>query len=219
MQLLINSPLLGRSFRLDAVVTTVDAVHGARALDEHEEALKQAAMADRLVVTKSDVTDPGPLEARLRAINPGGAIHRVVMGDIDPALLFGAADVALSDPAKWLGPIDDASVHRYHHARDAIDAFCLRAETPLDWRELQRWLTRVRVREADRLLRVKGIVNVEGEAGPVVIHGVHHVFHPPVALASWPDADRTTRIVVIARGLDRARLEREWAEFLSAVRV
>ena len=210
MQLLINSPLLGRSFRLDAVVTAVDAVHGARSLDEHEEAVKQAAMADRLVVTKSDLADPSPLEERLRAINPGAAIHRVVMGEIDPALLFGAGDVALKDPAKWLGPIE----HLHHHGRDAIDALCLRAQAPLDWRELQRFLTRIRVREADRLLRVKGIVNVEGEKGPVVIHGVHHVFHPPVALAAWPDADRTTRIVVIARGLDRARLEKEWAEFI-----
>jgi G3E family GTPase len=215
MQLLISSQLLGRSFRLDAVVTTVDAVHGARALDEHEEAVKQAAMADRLIVTKSDLADPAPLEERLRAINPGAAIHRVVMGDIDPALLFGAGDVALKHPAKWLGPLD----HLHHHGRDAIDAFSLHADTVLDWRELQRWLTRIRVREADRLLRVKGIVNVAGEAGPVVIHGVHHVFHPPVALAEWPDADRSTRIVVIARGLDRARLEREWMEFLQAAHV
>jgi G3E family GTPase len=215
MQLLINSPLLGRSFRLDAAVATVDAVHGMHALDEHEEAVKQAAIADRLVITKCDLADPVPFEARLRAINPSAAIHRAVMGEIDPALLFGAGDAALKDPVGWLGPI----AHLHHHGRDAIEAFCLRANTPLDWREFQSLLTRIKVREADHLLRVKGIVAVAGEAGPVVIHGVHHVFHPPVGLARWPDADHTTRIVVIARGLDRARLEKEWAEFIAPARL
>ena len=215
MQLLIASPLFARSLRLDAVVATVDAVHGMRALDEHEEAVKQAAIADRIVITKSDLADPAPLEARLAVLNPGAPIFRAVMGAIDPELLFGAGDVALRDPVKWLGPI----AHMHHHGRDAVEAFCLTSDRPLDWREFQRWLTRLKVREADQLLRVKGLVSVVGEDGPVVIHGVHHVFHPPVRLARWPDADRTTRIVVIARRLDRARVEKEWAEFLQGVHV
>jgi G3E family GTPase len=214
MQLLIGSPLFARSLRLDTVVATVDAVHGMRALDEHEEAVKQAAIADRIVVTKSDLADPAPLEARLKAINPGAAVFRAVMGEIDPALLFGAGDASLADPARWLGPIA-----HLHHGRDAVEAFCLTADTPLDWRALQRWLTRLKVRETDHLLRVKGLIHVAGEAGPIVIHGVHHVFHPPVALPRWPDADHTTRIVVIARGLDRARVEKEWADFLQGVQV
>jgi G3E family GTPase len=213
MQLLIGSPLFARSLRLDTVVATVDAVHGMRALGEHEEAIKQAAVADRIVVTKTDLTDPTPLEARLAQINPGARIFHAVMGEIDPGLLFGAGDAALRDPVKWLGPI----AHLHHHGRDAIEAFCLTADAPLDWREFQRWLTRLKVREADHLLRVKGLVNVAGEAGPIVIHGVHHVFHPPVGLPRWPDGDRATRIVVIARGLDRARAETEWAEFINKV--
>jgi len=215
MQLLIASPLFARSFRLDAVVATVDAVHGMRGLDEHEEAVKQAAIADRIVITKTDLADPAALEARLAALNPGASIFRAVMGEIDPEVLFGAGDAALRDPAKWLGPI----AHLHHHGRDRIEAFCLRANSPLVWREFQRFLTRLKVREADHLLRVKGLIHVAGEDGPVVIHGVHHVFHPPVELPYWPDADRTTRIVVIARGLDQARVEKEWQEFIAPARA
>jgi G3E family GTPase len=215
MQLLIASPLFARSFRLDAVVATVDAVHGMRTLDEHEEAVKQAAIADRIVITKTDLADAAPLEARLKDLNPGAPIFHAVMGEIDPAVLFGAGEAALRDPAKWLGPI----AHLHHHGRDEIESFCLRTNAALDWREFQRWLTRLKVREADHLLRVKGLVKVAGEDGPIVIHGVHHVFHPPVELPRWPDADHTTRIVVIARGLDRARVEKEWAEFIAPARA
>jgi G3E family GTPase len=219
MQLLIASPLFARSLRLDAVVATADAVHGLRALEEHEEAVKQAAIADRIVVTKCDLADPAPLEERLKALNPGAALFRAVMGEIDPELLFGAGDAALRDPAQWLGPIAVPQAHLHHHGRNAVDAFALTADAPLDWREFQHWLTRLKVRESDHLLRVKGLVNVAGEDGPVVIHGVHHVFHPAVRLPRWPDADRTTRIVVIARGLDRAQVEREWAEFIAPARA
>jgi G3E family GTPase len=215
MQLLIASPLFARSLRLDAVVATVDAVHGQRALDEHEEAVKQAAIADRIVITKSDLADPAPLEARLKELNPGATLFRAVMGAIDPGLLFGVGDAALRDPDRWLGPIADPHVHLHHHGRDAVEAFALKADAPLDWRAFQRWLTRLKVRESDHLLRVKGLVDVAGEDGPVVIHGVHHVFHPAVRLPRWPDADRTTRIVIIARGLDRARVEREWTAFIA----
>ena len=211
MQLLLNSPLIGRSFRLDAVVATVDAVHGMRALDEHEEAIKQAAIADRIVITKTDLADPEPLVARLRALNPGAALFQVVMGEIDPDLLFGVGEVALRDPVRWLGPI----AHLHHHGRDDVDAFCLTSDQPLDWREFQRWLTRIKVREADRLLRVKGMVDVVGEDGPVIVHGVHHVFHPPVKLDRWPEGDRATKLVFITRGLDRAGIEAEWRAFIA----
>jgi len=216
MQLLLNSPRIERSFRLDAVVATIDAVLGQRALDEHEEAVKQAAIADRIVLTKTDLAPVDAVDrllARLGDLNPGAPVFRVVMGEIDPALLFGAGDAAMRDPVRWLGPI----AHLHHHGRDEVASFCLSAASPLDWREFQRWLTRIKVREADRLLRVKGLVNVRGEDGPVVIHGVHHVFHPPVRLAKWPDDDRSTRIVFIARGLDRTNVEGEWRAFLSGV--
>jgi G3E family GTPase len=94
-------------------------------------------------------------------------------------------------------------VHR-HDA--AIDAFCLAFAAPVDWLAVHHWLAALRHAHGDKLLRVKGILNLAGEEAPVVIHGVQHIFHPPVRLPAWPDEDRRSRIVFITRGLDRATI-------------
>ncbi|MBC7800491.1 MAG: GTP-binding protein [Gemmatimonadaceae bacterium] len=217
-QLLLNNPLVSHHLRLDAIVATVDAVHGHRQLDEHPEAVKQAAMADRLLLTKVDIADPADadrLQRRLDRLNPAAALHRCVNGNIAPALLFGAG---LFDPGRspdvlrWLREeAYGASSHRTHgHASnhdDAIAAFCLTFDTPLDWVAVQEWLSRLRRDRGEGLLRVKGVLDLAGEAMPVAIHGVHHVFHPPVLLAGWPDAPRRSRIVFITRGVNRAEIE------------
>ena len=217
MQLLLGNPMLGRSVRLDTVVATVDALHGLATLDAEDEAVKQAALADRLVLTKTDLASEADTErvrARLAALNPGAALFSAVQGAIAPEHLFGAglADAGARDPRGWLGPVADG--HRDAQGEE-VQAFCLTADAALDWRALSQFLTRLRVGAADRLLRVKGLVDVAGEDGPVAIHGVHHVFHPPVRLAAWPDSDRRTRIVVIGRKLDRARIEADWQAFLA----
>ena len=297
VQMLLNNPLVSHFARLDAVVTTVDAVNAGRQLDEHPQAIKQVAIADRLLLTKTDLADGAVTAERLAAINPGAAIVRVVGGDIAPDLLFGAA---LFDPAgksldvqRWLneaayqdrdarfhadraglardglardglahdgrahdgqrhgngrhgngrhddGPHDDGlhddglaagsghgdhdhgaghpghSDHAHHagHAHgDGIDAFCLTFAEPLDWDAVSGWLATLRGERGPDLLRVKGILHLREEAGPVVIHGVHHVFHPPVRLDGWPDADRRSRIVFITRDLPRAEIEAAAARF------
>jgi G3E family GTPase len=219
VQLLLNNPLLSRFVRLDAVATTVDAVHGADQLDRGEEPVKQAAIADRLLITKADLVEPGAVEAlrrRLRRLNPGARLHTVPHGEIDPSELFGAG---LFDPARkapdvraWIDERAYERDHHHHHhhhgAHDArIRAFCLIFDEPLDWGALSDWLARLRRWHGEHLLRVKGILNLHGEDAPVAIHGVHHVFHPPVQLRAWPDGDRRSRIVFITRDLDRAAVE------------
>lgn len=213
-QLLLNNPLVSHFLRLDAIIATADAVHGARQLDEHPEAVKQAAMADRLLLTKTDIADPAATDAlrqRLEALNPGAAMHAPVLGEIAPDLLFGAG---LFDPerspdvCRWLREEAYAEAKPHRHGHDAaIAAFCLTFDGPLDWGAVQGWLARLRGERGESLLRVKGVLNLAGEAAPVAIHGVHHVFHPPVLLAGWPDADRRSRIVFITRGLGRAEIE------------
>jgi G3E family GTPase len=219
VQLLLNNPLLSHFVRLDTVVTTVDAVHGDRQLDEHAEAVKQAAVADRLLLTKIDLAAEetvAPLRARLARLNPGATISAVRDGEIEPDRLFGAA---LFDPARktpdvrrWLN--EEAYEHHQHdhsaaHDHD-IDSFCMIFEQKLDWMAVSEWLARLRRSRGENLLRVKGILNLAGEAAPVAIHGVHHVFHPPVLLNSWVDDDRRSRIVFITRGLARAEVEESW---------
>ncbi len=211
LQLLLNNPLVGRFVRLDAVVATVDAANGMRQLDEHATAVKQVALADRLLVTKPDLADPVPLEERLRALNPAAPIARVAHGEIAPGLLFGAGPVdpaaRTADARRWL---NEAAYEGESHAA-GIRAFCLAFAAPLDWMAVNRWLTAIRTERGDDLLRVKGILNLRDEDGPVVIHGVHHIFHPPVRLEAWPDDDRRSRIVFITRDLALHELKAAFA--------
>ncbi len=224
LQLLLNTPMISHDYRLDGVVATVDALNGARQLDEHREAVKQAAVADRLLISKTDIADVATsarLRARLEDLNPGAPLYEVVQGDIDPALLF---DAGPFDPAgksdrvqAWL----NAEAHGGHDAHDHRDpsrhddhiaSFCLTFDTPLDWDRFNRWLMAVRASWGDRLLRVKGVLDIAGESRPLVVHGVHRTFHPPTLLARWPDADRRSRLVFITRDLDRAAVEASWME-------
>ena len=229
VQLLLNNPMVSHFLRLDTVVTTVDAANAIHQLDHQYEAVKQVALADRLLITKCDlVSNIAALDQRLRQINPGVRIERVLHGEIDPEGLFGAA---LIDPEKkaidvtrWLNeqafagsrePAHEHHDHTHqshdHHSHDTgITSFVVSFDEPVDWMTVSQWLAYLRGARGEDLLRVKGILNLRDEPTPVVIHGVHHVFHPPVALAKWPDADRRSRIVFITRGIARQEVLALW---------
>ncbi|MCA3288688.1 MAG: GTP-binding protein [Roseomonas sp.] len=231
LQTLMSDPVALRSFRLDGVVTVVDAVVGTATLDSQIEAVKQAAVADRLIISKTDISGAdqiSAIEARLHALNPGAPIRRVVAGDVAPDFLFGTGgfDPAskIADVANWLAA---EAAHHHHHVHhhdpnrhDArIQAFGLSFAEPLPWEGLASWLEMLAITRGASILRMKGILNLEGEDRPVVLHGVQHVFHPPERLAAWPAGhDRQSRLVFILRDLDRAVVEEGLAAFLQAAR-
>jgi G3E family GTPase len=221
---LVADPQLQALYRLDAVIATVDAVNGMATLDEHGEAVKQAAVADRILLTKTDLVDDAAqaaLRARLATLNPAAPVIAVRDGMVDPASLF---DVGLWDPAsksddvrRWLAEEAYADDHHHHHHGhdhhhdvnrhgDGIRATCLTFDRPLDPLAFDRWLGLLTMFRGADLLRVKGIVNLDGHDAPVVIHGVQHLFHPPVELERWPSADRRTRMVFITRNIDPEEL-------------
>ena len=230
---LMSDPIVAERYMLDGVVTTVDAVNGAGTLDRHIEALKQAAVADRLIVTKADLAEAAglaALESRLAAINPGAAIMRAAQGAIDPAALFG---LGLFDPQaksievrRWLRDEQIVAAHDHHHDHEAPDvnrhdarirAFCITRERPMSWAALSGWLDALASMRGDDLLRVKAIVALADRPDqPVVLHGVQHLFHPPVLLPAWPSEDRRTRIVFITRDLPQATIEETLAAFEEA---
>jgi G3E family GTPase len=229
IQLLLNNPLVSHFLRLDTVVTTVDAANAMHQLDHQFEAVKQVALADRLLITKSDlVSNVDTLVQRLRRLNPGARIESVMHGAIDPADLFGAGLVdpekKAVDVARWLNEQafassgDPAHAHHdhtnhshAHHGHDTgIASFVIAFDEPLDWMVVSNWLAYLRSARGADLLRVKGILNLRDEPVPIVIHGVHHVFHPPVALREWPDSDRRSRIVFITRGIAREEVLALW---------
>ncbi|WP_207537199.1 CobW family GTP-binding protein [Sabulicella rubraurantiaca] len=216
LQTLMSDPLLRRDFTLDALVTLVDAAHGVATLDAQEEARRQVAVADRLVLTKTDlVTDTAALEARLRALNPVAPILR---NDAPAEAIFAPAGPGRDLP--W-SP-GDVHHHRHHHHdpnRHGADirALCLRFDQPLRWEGLASWLEMMAMTQGERMLRLKAVLNLEGEEGPVALHGVRHLFDTPRRLPAWPDGDdRSSRLVLILRGLDPEVAEAGLRAFLEA---
>jgi G3E family GTPase len=232
---LMQDSLLSEFYRLDGVIATVDAVNGMDQLNRQSESVKQAAVADRIVLTKTDLAgDTAALEQRLRDLNPAAPIIRVAQGRVDPAILF---DAGLYNPSsktldvqRWLheeayaehAAHEHGAHHGHDHAHvalnrnrhdDHIHAFCLRYETPLDWAKFVDWIEMLISLHGANLLRIKGILNVAGNDGPVAVHGVQHLFHPPVDLGAWPDADRASRLVFITRDIEQATLTKGLAAF------
>ena len=184
---------IAERLRLESVIATVDAAAGAATLDAHPQSVKQAALADCIVLTKTDLADPAAsgLAARLESLNPGAPKINALKGAVDASVLF---------QRRKAFP-ENGDSHHFHS--DGIETFCLRREKPLHAVTLALFLQVIAEHCGPRLLRLKGLVDVvESPGRPAVIHGVQHVFHPPAWLDAWPDEDRSTRIVVIAQGLD-----------------
>ena len=212
---LMSEMLVLGVFRLDGIVTVVDAVNGMATLDRQPEAVKQAAIADRIVVSKADLAPPEALaclEARLHQLNPGATLVRAEAGAVDPAAVLDTGpfkpDGKIPDVAAWLRH----EAHAHHHANrhdpnrhDArIHSFCLTFDRPLRWDGMGLFLDMLVRTRGEDVLRIKGILNLQGENRPLVVHGVQHVFHPPVLLHEWPEGDdRRSRLVFIVRDLSR----------------
>ena len=188
---------LGGEFSVEVVLAVIDAVNGLATLEWSPEARKQAILADRLIVTKTDLADPAAIEslhARLAALNSRATIDTAVDGNLDPRRMIDPPDLAGS-PDAARGFIAEAE-----HA-DNIASFVLSDSIPQSWASFtQAMETLIALRGPD-LLRVKGLLNITGCRGPVVVQFVQHLAHPPVELETWPSADRTSRLVFIARNL------------------
>ena len=230
-------PYLSLRFRLRAVVTLVDALVGMGTLDRHREAVRQAALADRLVLTKGDLAGgsdaPATLRARLAALNPSAPI--IAVAEATPERLFGgpafAPDARGEDARAWLAAeaVEEGSHHHshghHHHAGEhdgshhdvnrhdeTIRSFCLRHPRPVPPAAVMLFTELLRSAHGAKLLRLKGLVALDDDpARPLVVHGVQHVMHPPQRLDRWPDDDRGTRMVFITDGLDERFVRELWA--------
>jgi G3E family GTPase len=214
---LMTDPVAAAAYRLDGIVTVVDAVNGTAHLDTQMEAVRQVAVADRLIISKADLADTVALRERLTALNPGAPLAEAEHGVIDPAFVLhaGLFDplAKIPDVTAWLNTaaIDAHDTHHHHdpNRHDArITAFCITLNDPLDWQGLAMWLEMLVASRGENLLRVKGILNLKGNDRPVAIHAVRHLLHPPVKLTAWPEGDpRTSRLVFITSDLPRGFIE------------
>jgi G3E family GTPase len=210
MQTLITDSLLLEQYRLDCVVTLVDAVNAPGQLVQFTEPVKQVALADRLVITKSDLVGEKQLKAliaRLGEINPNAPVKVALNGEIELAFLVDVglrrSNARLEEVERWLGA-EKQDEHGHTHRHDeAVQTFVLRFEKPMSWTAFTQCLDVLTALRGPDLLRVKGLVNVEGKNGPMVVQGVQHLFHPPLELAGWPGPDCSTRLVFITRDIPR----------------
>lgn len=247
---LMTHPQIASRYRLDGIVATIDLATGTNTLDQHVEAIKQAAVADVLLLTKADLaTDEqrAALAHRLDGINPAAprwAVHNGVLapGKVLDLGVFSAAG-KVPDVERWLkeeayaaSPFRPPAPHRYSpasHGRhrythgqrehgdvnrhdDHIRAFCFTVDEPIPEDTLATWLDVLMALVGSNILRVKGILNIEGQDAPLVIHGVQHIFHPPVPLPAWPSEDRRSRLVFITRDVGRELIEATFRAFRQA---
>jgi G3E family GTPase len=232
LQTAMAHPYLMLRFRLDGVITVVDAINGGATLDHHVEAVKQAAVADRIVLTKTDLADTperrdavAALRTRLAALNPAAPI--VSASDATAAQLVHCGlydpERKIPDVKRWLAAEAYAHDHHHHHDvnrhDDRIRAFTLATDQAIPYAAFEMFLDLVRSMHGPNLLRVKGIVRLAETPGqPVVIHGVQHVFHPPATLAAWPDDDHRTRLVFIVNEIPQRTIEDLFNAFLGVAR-
>lgn len=247
LQSLMGHPVLAGLLRLDGVVTVVDAVNGAATLDVHAESVRQAAVADRLVITKAAMADAGAvdaLRARLRQLNPSAGIVDADAVDLPGLLSCGLYDPATktADVTRWMGEAeaDDAHDHGHHHDHDhdhhhghdhdhdhgheglhhhahhdhRVRSVSLVHEAPVSWSTIEMFLDLLRSSQGERLLRMKGIVELAEDPGrPLVLHGVQKLMHPPARLPAWPAGPRGTRLVLITFDMDEDYVRRLFSAF------
>lgn len=241
---LMTHPKIAPKYRLDGIVATVDLVTGMHTLDQHREAIKQAAVADTLLLTKADLATDAQRTAllhRLDGINPAAARWETRNGEIEPQKVLNlglfCAESKTPDVARWLkeeayseppshphhGHDHHAHAHPEHddghhheHAHDHHDvnrhddhirAFCFSINEPIPESVLIAWLDILMDFVGSNILRIKGILNVEGQDQPLVVHGVQHIFHPPVPLPAWPSKDHRSRLIFITRDVEQDIIE------------
>jgi G3E family GTPase len=210
IHLTLGNPLTAHFLAPARVVTTVDTPCGIERLAQHAEARKQVALADHVLLTQLDLAPERDAQTRAAvvALNRYALVQPCLNGAAEPqVLLSGSTRQRWGELARHVG-------HDHATAHAGIDALSLIASEPLDWLRVQAWLAALRTQHGPQLLRVKGLLNLQGEAQPVVIQGVHHVFHPPVRLPAWPTDDSSSLLVLITQDLD---IEAVRASFIERV--
>jgi len=221
---LMNEPVIESVYRLDAVVVTIDSVYGLQQIEENAEALKQAAVADVLVLTKTDLASSeqiNTLKEKLISINPGATQHKIVHGELDPAFVIdvGLFDLATKqpEPQRWLRapfkPAQPKGTLPQKSHNDEITSFTVIMPSPLKWSELKPHLLSFCQKYGKKLLRLKGIIHATDQPSPLAIHAVHFTPYPPTLLEGWNEEEPLSRIVIIGKDLDELELRKALIQF------
>ncbi len=215
-----SEPVLRHHFRLGNVITTIDAVNGGRQLETHEESIKQAAVADFVIITKSDIAEPSKcemLKSRLSKLNAGAPVLDGAKDALSPQDLFrddlSDIDSRASIVQSWFSNPKDENQALTHSHSDGVQSFCIQTDRPLDWTAFGIWMSMLLHCHGDKVLRIKGLLNVRDVETPVLINGVQHIVHPPVHLAEWPDNEHNSRLIFIVQGMSVDNIRRSLDAF------
>jgi len=220
---LMLDPVIRNQFRLGTIVTTVDAVNANRHLKHNPETAKQIAVADRVLITKTDLvpdTDLAQLRPVLTSLNPTAEVH-------DSRSVASATDLLTSDLytrgtksdeiRMWFREEtkepDTGHRHGHHHHAEGIHSFTIEVTEPLDWTGFGLWLIMLLHAHGENILRIKGILNIVGQDTPAIVHGVQHTIHPPQHLDAWPSDDHRSRLIFIVRDIDAAIVKKSFLTF------
>ncbi len=215
---LTGEPVVRHHFRLANVITTVDAINAALHLSQNPEGLKQVAVADRLVITKTNLAQPDQVDAvhaTLTRLNPSAQVLNVADALVDVEQMLAEGQFAPGKKKTSFVPLESAELRELNRHSADVTSLSLALDEPLDWTAFGIWLSMLLNRHGNDVLRVKGILNVQGSAAPVFINAVQHIVHPPQHLERWPTDDRRSRIVFIVRGIETRLLRRSLAVFSS----
>jgi G3E family GTPase len=216
---LMNEPVIESVYRLDAVIVTIDAMYGLQQLNEHEEARKQAAVADVLLLTKTDIATAEQISAlkeKLISINAGATQHKVLNGEIEPEFII---DVGLFDPSgkraepeRWLRaplkPANNLGGRLPTPHQDEISSFTVTLPTDMNWKSFKPVLLKLCQTYGEQLLRLKGILHVTDQAHPLAVHAVHFTPYPATLLVDWQKDKPLSRVVCIGKGLDEEAIRK-----------
>jgi G3E family GTPase len=235
---LMTDSYIAQNYRLDGIVACVDVVNAMGQMDLQPEAIKQAAVADRILLTKTDLLDNlvdgkiilQQVETRLCQINPAADMFHVVNGQVDGDNLFeaGLYNPAKKSPdvARWLKEEAYQEGHGHHHGHshdtnrhdDHIRSFCISYAPPIQWDHFVEWADALISTNGENLLRLKGILYVKDAKGPIAVHAVQHIFHAPAMLESWPDDmegdKRCSKIILITRDINAEAVEKMFMAFM-----
>ncbi len=214
---LLNEPVISSTYRLDAVIVTVDSVYGLDQLKDHTEARKQVAVADVLLITKPDLANSAQinaLETALNEINSGATQYQVAEGQINPSHII---DIGLFDsttqeakPERWLRAASKKSAVLFKEAHDdGITSFTIALPMPLSYDKLEPKLEWLCATYGEQLLRMKGIIHADDQPDPIAVHAVHKTLYTPTMLTGWTEEKPISRLVLIGKGLDEAAVRNE----------
>ena len=219
---LMTSLDLQRIYSIDGVITVVDAINGESTYNIHEEAVKQTAFADRIVLSKTDIADKGrvnSLTKRIRTINPKVTIIKSNMNSVPVEKLLGLNDYNPQNKdwnvKEWLEiEKNKSSKHLHHHHDhdvnrhgDDIETFAMVTSQPVSMTSVNFFLELLMSQMGENILRIKGILNIKGQECPAVIHGVQHIFHPLEWLEKWPSQNKQSRLVFITKNINKDTID------------